>query len=163
MQGPTPSVKARSVSLKKILGTFGDMEELHSQNSNMFWTEIAEVVDLIDDPTKLIWRLSVPPMEGAKIVNSIQNISDADTLFDWGGGLIWVGILPVNGVLSGEIRSLISDIGGHATLIRAPDDIRSITPVFQPQNPGVAALSARIKQNFDPQGILNPGKILLAG
>ena len=62
-----------------------------------------------------------------------------------------------------EIRSLISDIGGHATLMRAPNDIRSITPVFQPQNPGVAALSARIKQNFDPQGILNPGKILLAG
>jgi len=27
----------------------------------------------------------------------------------------------------------------------------------------VAALSARIKQNFDPQGILNPGKILLPG
>jgi glycolate oxidase FAD binding subunit len=47
--------------------------------------------------------------------------------------------------------------------MRAPNDIRSITPVFQPQNPGVAALSARIKQNFDPQGILNPGKMLLPG
>ncbi|MCH2314372.1 MAG: 2-hydroxy-acid oxidase, partial [SAR202 cluster bacterium] len=78
-------------------------------------------------------------------------------------GLIWVGVLPVIGALSEEIRSLISDIGGHATLMRAPNDIRSTTPVFQPQNPGVAALSARIKQNFDPQGILNPVKILLPG
>ena len=129
----------------------------------MLWTEIADVVDLINDPAKLVWRLSVPPKEGANIANSIKGFSDADIYFDWGGGLIWVGLSPVTGALSEEIRSLISDMGGHATLMRAPDDIRSVTPVFQPQNPAVAALSARIKQNFDPQGILNPGKILLAG
>ena len=163
VQGPAPSVEARSIALRNLLSRFGDMEELHSHNSNILWTEIAEVVDLINDPTKLLWRLSVPPKEGANIANSIREFSDADIYFDWGGGLIWVGVLPVGGALSEEIRSLISDIGGHATLMRAPNDIRSITPVFQPQNPGVAALSARIKQNFDPQGILNPGKILLPG
>ena len=139
------------------------MEELHSHNSNMLWTEIADVIDLINYPKKLLWRLSVPPKEGANIANSIREFSDADIYFDWGGGLIWVGLPPATGAYSEEIRSLISDIGGHATLMRAPNDIRSVTPVFQPQNPSVAALSARIKQNFDPQGILNPGKILLTG
>ena len=49
--------------------------------------------------------------------------------------------------------------GGHATLIRAPDEVRAAVPVFQPQEEALAALSARVKASFDPRGILNPGRM----
>ena len=49
--------------------------------------------------------------------------------------------------------------GGHATLVRASSDLRTQVPVFQPQEPGLAALSARVKESFDPMRILNPGRI----
>ena len=48
---------------------------------------------------------------------------------------------------------------GHATLIRAPAELRSAVPVFQPQDPGLARLSQRLKEGFDPRGILNPGRM----
>ena len=32
-------------------------------------------------------------------------------------------------------------------------------PVFEPQAPALAALSARLKEQFDPKGILNPGRM----
>ncbi len=32
-------------------------------------------------------------------------------------------------------------------------------PAFQPQPEAVALLSARVKEKFDPAGILNPGKM----
>ena len=51
--------------------------------------------------------------------------------------------------------------GGHATLIRAqPESLRAAVPVFQPQPAPLAALSRRIKESFDPAGILNPGRMV---
>jgi glycolate oxidase FAD binding subunit len=49
--------------------------------------------------------------------------------------------------------------GGHALLVRARADVRRRVPVFQPQAPALAALSARIKDGFDPKRILNPGRM----
>ena len=83
-------------------------------------------------------------------------LPDVAFFYDWAGGLIWVAApaaLPaasIRDALQGE---------GHATLFRAPDSVRALVPVFPPQADGVAALSRRIKDQFDPRGILNPGRM----
>ena len=38
-------------------------------------------------------------------------------------------------------------------------DLRAAVPVFQPQPDAVARLSARVKNSFDPKGLLNPGRM----
>ena len=48
---------------------------------------------------------------------------------------------------------------GHATLIRAPQDIRAAVAVFTPQPTALEDLSRRVKTSFDPTGILNPGRM----
>jgi len=48
---------------------------------------------------------------------------------------------------------------GHATLIRAPESVRAAVPVFQPLAPALAALSARVKESFDPKRLFNPGRM----
>ena len=50
-------------------------------------------------------------------------------------------------------------MGGHATLVRASEELRVAVPVFEPQSNGLARLSARVKEGFDPFGILNPGRM----
>ena len=160
LQGPSPSVEGRCTALQNLMGNFSDVEELHSHNSSTLWREIGDVADFIDDPTKIVWRLSVPPTEGPRIANSLKEISDAEIYFDWGGGLIWIGLSPNSGALYKEVRSFLTNSGGHATLMRAPDELRRTMPVFQPQTPAVAALTARLKKSFDPLGILNPGRML---
>ena len=52
--------------------------------------------------------------------------------------------------------------GGHATLVRAAAQWRAAVPAFEPQPAALAALSARLKEQFDPQGILNPGRMAAA-
>ncbi|MEO6945722.1 MAG: 2-hydroxy-acid oxidase, partial [Nitrobacter sp.] len=53
----------------------------------------------------------------------------------------------------------LAAIGGHATLLRADEELRRTVDVFHPQAEGVAALAERVRQSFDPKGILNRGRL----
>ena len=37
--------------------------------------------------------------------------------------------------------------------------VRAAVDVFEPQEAGLAGLSKRIKEGFDPKGVLNPGRM----
>ncbi|MCZ6845855.1 MAG: hypothetical protein O7F69_08150, partial [Alphaproteobacteria bacterium] len=84
----------------------------------------------------------------------------------WGGGLIWYRLDgPVDDRLADDCgatvvrQALERHGGGHATLVRAADEVRERVEVFQPQADGLAALTARVKDSFDPRRILNPGRM----
>ena len=57
------------------------------------------------------------------------------------------------------VRQRVEAAGGHATLLRAGADVRGHVDVFHPQAPGLAALAERVRQSFDPKGILNRGRM----
>jgi glycolate oxidase FAD binding subunit len=58
-----------------------------------------------------------------------------------------------------EIRRVLSEQSGHATLIRAEPSIRAAVDVFEPLPPALAGLTRSLKNAFDPAGILNPGRL----
>ena len=60
---------------------------------------------------------------------------------------------------AGVVRAAVKAVGGHATLVRAPAPLRAAIDVFEPQEPGLAALTKRVKESFDPNGVLNPGRM----
>jgi glycolate oxidase FAD binding subunit len=60
---------------------------------------------------------------------------------------------------AGSIRRAVEATGGHATLVRAPAALRASIDVFEPQSAGLRALSKRVKDGFDPRGVLNPGRM----
>lgn len=160
VEGPGPSVEYRCRALREELGVFGPTEELHGHNSGRFWTEVRDVLPFAGDgDTRPVWRLSVPPQAGAALAGSLAADTDADAFLDWGGGLIWLAIPQSDAASADAIRAAVAESGGHATLIRAPEELRAAVPVFEPQTGGLAALSARIKESFDPLGILNPGRM----
>jgi glycolate oxidase FAD binding subunit len=73
-------------------------------------------------------------------------------LVEWGGGLRWVSgdVEPLH------VRSTTERAGGHATLFRGGD--RSIG-VFHPLKAPIAKIHKRLKDAFDPAGILNPNRM----
>ena len=75
-------------------------------------------------------------------------------MFDWAGGLVWVAF-------DGDpalVRTAAADAGGHAMLVRGPASLRAAVPTFHPPAPGVAALEARVRHAFDPDGIFETGR-----
>ena len=94
-------------------------------------------------------------MNGPEVARRIAPPRKAEVLYDWAGGLVWAEIeAPAAG--AAIVHRAVAATGGHATLIRAPAAVRAAVDVFDPQNAGVAMLSKRIKENFDPKGVLNP-------
>lgn len=165
IEGTPESVAYRCATLREELsGLAAAQDELHSMNSAALWRELRDASYFVADRDAVIWRISVPPAAGATVVAAC---ADADLRFmhfyDWGGGLIWLATPPWGDAGAEPIRAAIAEIGGHATLLRGPDPLRVVVPPFQPQPAELAALSRRIKGAFDPEGILNPGRMDAGG
>jgi glycolate oxidase FAD binding subunit len=159
VEGPGPSVEYRTNTLRQLLAKFGETEELHTSNTRSLWREVCDV-DYFVPGGEQIWRLSVPPADGAKVAQKIMDSIGGCAFFDWGGGLIWLAIEARPDGAHQEVRDALAGFGGHATLLRAAADVRSRVPVFQPQAEALAQVSARVKNSFDPKGVLCPGRMV---
>ena len=159
IEGPAPSTAYRCAALKELLSKFGDVEELHTKNSKMLWKEIADVSYLAANQERAVWRISVPPTEGAHVVQRILESAEADVMYDWAGGLVWLQIDEVDQASKDLIRGSVVQAGGHATLVRASKQLRQSDIVFQPLDPYMSGITKRVKNGFDPESILNPGRM----
>jgi glycolate oxidase FAD binding subunit len=119
---------------------------------------VRDVRPFADGTMRPVWRLSCPPSRGHAIVMALRMHLAVDAFYDWQGGLVW---LRLEGEPEASIvrAALAAHGGGHAFLARAEDGVRAATPVFQPQAGPLAALSSRLKDQFDPRGVLNPGRM----
>lgn len=159
LEGFAPSVADRAEMLKKLLASAGEIDTLGESISRDLWREIRDVMPFADGTERPVWRVSMAPMEAYKLVASLRMGAAVDAYYDWQGGLIW---LRMEGdPEAAAVRALIAKYGGgHATLVRASVALRASVPVFEPQPAPLAALSKRLKQQFDPSGIFNPGRMV---
>ena len=104
-----------------------------------------------------LWRVSVAPSRGAELGALIE--PSAQMFYDWAGGLVWIAPLPANDGGAINVRHAVAAVGGHATLVRAPAAVRAAVDVFEPQGGAVGALTRRVKESFDPNRVLNPGRM----
>ena len=61
------------------------------------------------------------------------------------------------------VRQRAAAFGGHAMLVRGSEQVRREIDVFHPQPAGLAALSERVRNSFDPRRILNRGRLVREG
>ncbi|MCC9620815.1 glycolate oxidase subunit GlcE [Thalassospira sp. MA62] len=160
VEGPTPSVAWRADALRKSLTTFGECHEIADAYSKRIWKFVADVGAFVGAPddSGALWRVSVAPAQGGELAAKLVDLTGGRAMMDWGGGLIWLWV-PGADAMAQTLRDAVAPLGGKADLVRANTAQRLQIPVFQPQSPGLAKINARIKQNFDPEGILNPGRL----
>ena len=158
LEGFGPSVADRFAGLQARCGRDHPAVAIDAEEGAVLWCEIRDVAPLVA-PDRIIWRLSLPPTDGAGAVAAIRGTAEAEAFYDWGGGIVWLSLPPSDAIAGGAHTETVRGRlpSGHATLMRAPADIRATAPVFHPPDPALAALQARVKSAFDPRGILAPG------
>ncbi len=158
LEGLAASVEVRGQKLAAVMEAFGPVSRLGMEASLSLWREIRDVHPYADGGARCLWRVSVAPSAGHQLVGALRLEAGIDAFYDWQGGLVWMRMEadPEADLIRRMIRALG---GGHATLVRAPEAIRTAVPAFEPLPDAVAALSARVKAELDPAGIFAPGKM----
>jgi glycolate oxidase FAD binding subunit len=159
LEGFETSVDYRFKTLETLLADFGTPERLAPSESEDLWRTVRDVTPFAGSSLP-VWRISVAPTQGPQLVSLLKAKIDVRALYDWSGGLVW--LCCADGLLhDSDIRAAVADVGGgHATLVRADASARTDVAVFQPQPAPLAALSRRLKEQFDPKGVLNPGRMV---
>jgi glycolate oxidase FAD binding subunit len=160
LEGVAPSVKHRKEALVALLRPFGPATSVGAAASRVLWRSVRDARPFaVNGPSgpRPLWRVSVAPAKGSAFAALIE--PSAQMFYDWAGGLIWIAPLPTDDAGAKSIRKAVASVGGHATLVRAPAAVRAAVDVFEPQEQGVAALTRRVKESFDPKGVLNPGRM----
>jgi glycolate oxidase FAD binding subunit len=167
LEGFSPSVAERKRTLETLMKAFGELATAEASRSRAFWKAVRDVTPFAADRSNLsppqderpLWRISTAPSRGAELAAMIAKGAPTQMFYDWAGGLIWVALGASDDADAALVRRAVAVTGGHATLIRAPASVRAAIDVFAPQDAAVAALTKRVKESFDPKGVLNPGRM----
>ena len=163
LEGITASAAHRAAALGQALAPFGTAEILQDTASAAVWTSVRDV-----EPFAVrgalgawpVWRIVCPPAAGGALGERLARDTGGDVIYDWGGGLIWAALPQKPDAQAALVRQRVEAAGGHATLLRAAEEVRRNVDVFHPQPAGLAALSERVRQSFDPKNILNRGRLI---
>ncbi len=162
LEGVAPSVAHRKALLKTLVAPFGELASLQETPSRALWRAIRDVIPFaVGGPAggRVVWRISTAPSRGAEVGIALVERVQAELLYDWAGGLLWAALPQSDDAGAAVVRSIVGGAGGHATLIRAPAAARAKVDVFTPESGALAALTKRVRESFDPHGVLNAGRM----
>jgi glycolate oxidase FAD binding subunit len=162
LEGFAPSVAHRRSALEQLLSPLGEVIVLNAESSNTLWQAVRDATSFAAEPNapeRPLWRISTAPTQGAALAARISAGAPARILFDWAGGLIWAALPASEDGGAALVSNAVAAVGGHATLVRAPVAVRAKINVFWRGDAALAALTKRVKESFDPKGVLNPGRM----
>jgi glycolate oxidase FAD binding subunit len=162
LEGFAPSVADRRRSLESLLRPSGEVATAGASSSQRLWKSVRDVTPFAAATVgteRPLWRLSTAASRAAEMATRIAEQAQVEALLDWAGGLLWVMFESCEDAGAAVVARAVAVFGGHATLMRAPASVRAALDVFARQEPALAALTKRIKDGFDPKGVLNPGRM----
>ena len=108
-----------------------------------FWRDVRDQRLDFFQTSQPLWRISLE--------STAPPLGFGDELIEWSGSLRWLA----HAGDPDAIRASAARAGGHATLFRGG----GAGQPFHPLSPALAKVHAKLKRTFDPDGVLNPGRM----
>lgn len=120
-------------------------ELVAEDSANAFWRALRDQREAFFQSAEPLWRVSVPATAPPLGIAMPQ-------WMEWGGGLRWYR----GAADAAALRAKIAAVGGHVTLFRHGDKAAG---VFNPLQPALVKIHRDLKAAFDPENILNRGRM----
>jgi glycolate oxidase FAD binding subunit len=131
------------------------------QNIQHAWNDVR---DFPLQRNRLTYRVTVPRASVAEVIQLVQSwradAADPAIIADIPIGTVWIA-LDTSQKSAGrfsDLTSLAQRHHGHAVMFAAPPQLKQGIEVWGP-SPPTLSLMREIKQRFDPQRLLNPGRL----
>jgi len=135
---------------------------LRAPAHDAFWNHVR---DFPLQPENLVHRINLPQASAFQAVKAFHEWQADDVSLaiacDTLAGVVWTAI-PVSQagiVKTSSVTDLAREHSGHAILFTAPTECKEGIDVWGPAPPSLTIMN-EIKRQFDPQGLLNPGRFI---
>lgn len=153
------SLDYRLGRLVALLAPYGALRRIEAEESRALWRDVATVAPFCGSRDRALWRLSLPQGRSAAAVAELSATLGARHFYDWGGGLVWLEVPSGADAGASVIRPVVTRAMGHALLVRASEAQRAALDVFQPPGDVELRIARGLKASFDPDRLLNPGRM----
>lgn len=162
-EGFTESVSRHLDELKNIAARNGlTADTFESDAHTRFWGTIRDFPLM---PDRLVYRLTLPRASVLELEKAWQNwqISEGSPalIADAATGTVWISLAaqPSAGAWFSKLITFARDCGGHAVIFAAPANLKDGVDVWG-SAPSALSLMREVKRQFDPKGLLNPGRFV---
>jgi glycolate oxidase FAD binding subunit len=153
-----------------------DLKVTKIADSDQFWTQLQDCLWQVGDPDKtIICKLGALPTEACNVLVAIKNLAPDLAIYTQIHASSGLGIIRCDfstrvasdsaipsrmrpAALIREIRNIAEKTGGFLSVLEAPSEIKQKLDVWGYTGNALSVMQA-LKQKFDPQNILNPGRI----
>ena len=131
---------------------------LRGGTHNEFWEMLR---DFPLQPGCLIYRVTLPRAKIFDFTRRVQSWAGVKLIGDVGAGTVWLALPAHRSGLEKfvELIEVARQQHGHAVVFTAPAELKQGVEVWGP-SPATISLQREIKRQFDPKGLLNPGRLL---
>ena len=164
-EGIEPGVAAQAATAQRLLGAHGTVRILDAGEQDAPWREARAYPWQGDDVGLKLTHLptALPTILGSIVELAHTRGIEPHVAGHAGTGVTFVGLSggdagPI-GELLGELRAHVARAEGSVVVLQAPLDIKDGIDVWGPIGDALP-LMRRVKERFDPAGILNPGRFV---
>src|SRR5262249_19601301 len=123
LEGVAPSVEHRRATLMAAMKAFvkavGAVDLCDEEAARSLWRAIRDATPFAgaDVSARPVWRIVTAPSRGPELVAMIAAMADAEVIYDWAGGLVWVMLAPSDDAGAALVRRAVGTCGGQAMLV----------------------------------------------
>ncbi len=160
------AVNDQVVTIERILGETGSGERIEGSEEDKLWENIANF-PYSAYGENLVIKASVLLRNATRVLNYLDEIKNNLGLMIECSGRISNGIVfislegePRNQIMAADLlRSHVSSLEGNVTVLKCPSSIEGEIDIWGDMG-STLDIMKMIKYNFDPKGILNPGRLI---
>ncbi len=159
--GLESAIQRQMRDLVKWATAAGAAECTRYEDDNSLWAKLGNFVS----DNEIVLKIGVLPMRLRETVTEAELAAKRfDVRLDWVshiGGVLLAAVEGADEQVIGALaalRTVASARAGHLTILRAPRRLRERVDVWGPMQSD-RPMMRRLKQELDPKGILNPGRL----